>query len=297
MRKGDDVQHVLKVSLEDLYKGKKSKLALNKKIICPTCKGGGAKEGAKGEATCSGCRGRGVRLITRQVGPGMIQQMQAACDQCGGRGSTIRQEDKCGTCSGAKVVPHRQVLEVFIDKGSRHKQKVMFRGEADQSPGVEPGDIIIILAQKEHKIVRKGDDLICEQKISLRDALCGCSFVFKHLDGREIVISTPRVIKPGQIMCVSNEGMPLKSNPTVFGNLVFRFEINFPTELGEEAKEQLLALLPSDPAPEVGERETALLSDISVESIGVSSDTGGSAYDEDDDEDGPGGQRVQCANQ
>jgi len=34
-RKGEDVIHALKVTLEELYNGKTSKLAVNKKIICP----------------------------------------------------------------------------------------------------------------------------------------------------------------------------------------------------------------------------------------------------------------------
>ena len=40
-RKGKDMAHALKVSLEDLYKGKVSKLALQKQIICEKCDGKG----------------------------------------------------------------------------------------------------------------------------------------------------------------------------------------------------------------------------------------------------------------
>jgi DnaJ-class molecular chaperone len=40
-RKGKDMAHALKVSLEDLYKGKVSKLALQKQIICVNCDGKG----------------------------------------------------------------------------------------------------------------------------------------------------------------------------------------------------------------------------------------------------------------
>jgi len=44
-RKGKDVVHQLKVSLEDLYKGKTSKLALQKTVICTGCNGVGGKKG------------------------------------------------------------------------------------------------------------------------------------------------------------------------------------------------------------------------------------------------------------
>lgn len=44
----------------------------------------GGKEGAV--SNCGPCRGSGRRFITRQVAPGMIQQMQAQCDSCNGEG-------------------------------------------------------------------------------------------------------------------------------------------------------------------------------------------------------------------
>lgn len=45
-RRGKDMAHNLKVSLEDLYKGKVSKLALQKQVICVKCEGKGGKDGA-----------------------------------------------------------------------------------------------------------------------------------------------------------------------------------------------------------------------------------------------------------
>jgi DnaJ-class molecular chaperone len=72
-RRGKDMVHALKVSLEDLYNGKTSKLALQKHILCPKCEGRGGKEGSVHK--CKTCNGQGIRLVTRQMGP-MIQQMQ-----------------------------------------------------------------------------------------------------------------------------------------------------------------------------------------------------------------------------
>ena len=60
-RKGKDIMHNIKVTLEDLYKGKVTKLALNKTVLCGPCNGKGGKEGAV--KTCTGCHGRGMDLI------------------------------------------------------------------------------------------------------------------------------------------------------------------------------------------------------------------------------------------
>lgn len=53
------MQHSINVTLEEIYKGKTSKIAVNRDRICQDCMGKGGKDGA--EATCSGCRGRGMR--------------------------------------------------------------------------------------------------------------------------------------------------------------------------------------------------------------------------------------------
>ncbi|WOL10204.1 hypothetical protein Cni_G18958 [Canna indica] len=83
-RKGEDVVHTLKVSLEDLYNGTSKKLSLSRNVLCRKCKGVGSKSGASGR--CYGCHGTGMRTVTRQIGLGMIQQMQHVCPECRGSG-------------------------------------------------------------------------------------------------------------------------------------------------------------------------------------------------------------------
>ncbi|VAI47857.1 unnamed protein product [Triticum turgidum subsp. durum] len=59
-KRGEDVVHTMKVSLEDLYNGATKKLSLSRNVLCGKCKGKGSKSGAT--ATCSGCRGAGMRM-------------------------------------------------------------------------------------------------------------------------------------------------------------------------------------------------------------------------------------------
>ena len=97
-------------SIKYLYKGKVSKLALQKQVICSKCDGKGGKEGAV--KSCSGCNGRGVRVVTRQMGP-MIQQMQQTCPECQGEGEVVREKDKCKGCHAKKVITERKVIRIF----------------------------------------------------------------------------------------------------------------------------------------------------------------------------------------
>ena len=57
-RKGADEEHPYQVTLEDLYKGKTTKFASTKNIICSHCKGSGGKEKAKAKQ-CASCAGKG----------------------------------------------------------------------------------------------------------------------------------------------------------------------------------------------------------------------------------------------
>lgn len=68
------------------------------------------------------------------------------------KGEVINEKDRCKKCEGHKVSKETKLLEVHVDKGMKHGQKITFSGEADQAPGVEPGDIVLVLQEKEHEV-------------------------------------------------------------------------------------------------------------------------------------------------
>lgn len=118
------------------------------------------------------------------------------CTDCQGEGEIINEKDRCGICKGKKMCNATKILEVHVDKGMRENQKILFRGEGDQQPDVEPGDVVIILQQKEHEVFqRSGDNLYMKHTIALTEALCGFRFTLRHLDGRELLVTHP----PGQV--------------------------------------------------------------------------------------------------
>ncbi len=61
------------------------------------------------------------------------------------------------------------------------KQKITFPGEADQSPGTVPGDVVFVLqCKKHHQFVRKGDDLLMERKVLCSLKFLGCSYCAEY---------------------------------------------------------------------------------------------------------------------
>lgn len=301
-KKGEDLMHPLKVSLEDLYNGKTVKLAVNRDVLCGTCDGRGGAAGA--EKSCDGCNGRGMKVQLRQIGPGMVQQMQSVCSDCRGAGKTIKESDKCKPCKGKKVKKERKVLEVHIEKGMKHGHKVTFSGEADQAPGTVAGDIIFVIQEKEHSMFqRKATNLILERHISLVEALCGFEMVITHLDGRHLLIKSKPgdVTTPNQLKSVNGEGMPTHGNPFVKGELVIVLKVDFPSsnELTETQKSLLEKVFkrPSKDVPPEDSEECFLNN---FDASAAKAQAQAEAYDSDDERSGggPGGdQRVQCAQQ
>ena len=192
-RKGKDLVHRIAVSLEDLYKGKTTKLALNKTVICSKCDGKGGKAGAVRQ--CQGCSGRGVKVILRQLGP-MLQQIQQPCSECEGKGEVINAKDRCKQCNGKKVTNERKLLEVYIDKGMKNGQTITFQQAADESPGVITGDVVIVIDEKPNEVFkREGNDLFTDMEVDLLTALAGGYFSLMHLDDHALRVA----IHPGEI--------------------------------------------------------------------------------------------------
>merc|ERR1719351_116515 len=132
--------------------------------------------------TCPSCKGSGMEVRVRNLGPGMYQQIQSMCNECQGKGQSINPKLMCKKCNGKKVNRERKILEVQVDKGMEDGQKITFGSEGDQEPGMEPGDIIIVLDEKKHeRITRSGQDLILKMDISLTEALTGMKKTIKTL--------------------------------------------------------------------------------------------------------------------
>lgn len=281
-RRGEDVNHPLKVSLDDLYNGKTVKLVVNRSVIV-------------GEPThCAPCDSKGVVVELRQIALGMVQQLQRRCQACGGEGY------RCSTSKEPKV------LEVHVGRGMKNNDKIVFHGMADEKPNTETGNINFIIQEKEHDLfTRKGADLMIRKTISLNEALCGFVFKITHMDGRELVIKS----KPGEIIraasdggqpfvkIVKGEGMPSEGNMFVKGDLYVMFTVDFPkdAELPDETVQLLRKVLPN-PSMQVDYdeqiAEVAHLDHADMRNFGSGGAAASSAACDEDS--GAGSQPVQC---
>jgi len=75
--------------------------------------------------------------------------------------------------------------------GMKDGQQVRFTGEGDQLPGIEPGDIVVILDEKPHPVFkRQKENLVMNMEIDLVDALCGFQKTVETMDSRSLVITS-----------------------------------------------------------------------------------------------------------
>ncbi|XP_076673042.1 dnaJ heat shock protein family (Hsp40) member A4-like [Andrena cerasifolii] len=291
-RKGQDVMHQLSVSLEELYKGTVRKLALQKNVICDKCEGIGGKKGSVEQ--CSTCHGTGMQVQIQQLGPGMLQHLQTMCSDCKGQGERINPRDRCKQCCGRKTIRDRKILEVRVDPGMVDGQRIVFSGEGDQEPDYEPGDIVILLEEKEHDVFKRTrNDLIIRLQLELVESLCGFQNVIRTLDERDLIITSPpgNVTKHGDLKFILNEGMPIYKDPFSRGRLIIQFVVNFPKTINPSVVPALEQCLPPREVYviPVGAEECTL-TDLDPEQEARRRDQR-QAYEE--DEGGPS--RVQCA--
>ena len=165
-----------------------------------------------------------VPLTLEQLYTGCTKKMKITRNVCG------RDENK--------------ILQLDIKPGWREGTKLTFDGEGDQPQGGLAQDVIFVIKQKPHDLYkREKDDLITEEIISLKQALCGFTLNRRGIDGENIKLDVNDVIRPGLEKRVPGKGMP-NSKTGRRGDLVFRFNIAFPSGLSSQQKETLRRVLP-----------------------------------------------------
>ena len=294
-RKGKDLVHQMQVSLEEVYNGAVRKLALQKSVICEKCEGRGGKMGAV--ESCGTCQGKGVEIKIQQIMPGFVQKHEQLCRSCQGQGEVISAKDRCKTCNGKKTIRDRKILEVHVEKGMLDGQRIVFSGEGDQEPDLQPGDIIIVLDVKKHPVFQFANttDLAMVMDLQLVESLCGFQKVVKTLDGRDLVVTSlpGEVIKDKDIKCVIGEGLPEYKNPFEKGRLIIQFNVVFPGAIPMELVPVLEQCLPPRPRVDIPvNAEECNLTDYDPNA--ESQRRQREAYDEDDDRYQRGPRVQQC---
>uniref|UniRef100_A0A3B4FCL9 DnaJ homolog subfamily B member 5-like n=1 Tax=Pundamilia nyererei TaxID=303518 RepID=A0A3B4FCL9_9CICH len=146
-----------------------------------------------------------------------------------------------GPDGGLRKGPRRlqeKVLNVVVKKGWKSGTKITFPREGDETPNSAPADITFILRDQEHpQYKREGSNLVYTAKITLKEALCGCTVNVPTLDNRMMPLPCSDVIKPGAVRRLRGEGLPLPKSPSQRGDLVVEFQVAFPDRIPPQSRE------------------------------------------------------------
>ena len=98
------------------------------------------------------------------------------------------------------------------------------------------------------EFTRDGLDLLLTKEITLKEALVGFQFDFKHLSGKTYVINNQegRIIKPSFHKVIQHIGMRRERRhpaPPLSGDLIVTFDIVFPDSLTDEQITKLKEIL------------------------------------------------------
>jgi DnaJ family protein B protein 4 len=141
-------------------------------------------------------------------------------------------------------VPVEEILAIEVKPGWKKGTRITFPEKGNGQPNVVPADLVFIIEEKPHDLYKRdGNDLIYTSKITLVEALTGCTVTIQTLDGRTLTITLTEIITPGYEKIVPKEGMPMVKEPGKKGNLRIKFDIKFPTRLSAEQKAGVKRLL------------------------------------------------------
>lgn len=216
------------ILLKELYNGSKKKITLKLKSLCKACNG----YGGLNMKSCADCKGNGIKVVDRMIGPGMIQRMQMPCNTCNGLKKIP--ESKCTVCNGAGSSNIDKQFLLTIEPGCEFDEHKIFSNEGDECLNEERGDVIFVL--KEHNnnnslFSRYGNDLVYNYELTLGDTLIGPYISFEHINETNITFKEEKLIQENSYTVLKNKGMPHKNKDNVYGDLYVVYNIKYPFKI------------------------------------------------------------------
>lgn len=228
---GDDMQMNMRISFMDAVKGKTETIKVDVDEPCEHCHGSGAEHPSDVE-TCSKCHGTGTVYEQVRTPFGTIQQ-QVQCDQCHGKGETIK--EACHVCGG-KGYEHKTVtLNINIPQGIRNGQKIRVPGRGGMGINGGPnGDLYIqIQVAPDPVFTRQGNDIYVTHTVDAVDAILGAEVEVPTVQGPVHLKVLPGT-QPNQKYRLKGKGVTYQNST---GDEIVEIRVQIPKNVSKEQRD------------------------------------------------------------
>jgi molecular chaperone DnaJ len=227
--RGRDLRYTMELTLAEAGLGVSKGIKYPVRIACRRCAGTGADGGDRGTVPCKGCEGRGqVKVVRSGI------SLTRACGECRGTGRTIVQ--RCTECQGDGSLRVDKELWVTLPAGIEDGHVKLMKGEGEHGRlGGRSGDLYIVIKVEKHAdLVREGDDLYCEIKISFPEAALGANPEVPTLSGK-VRMRVPAGTQSGRLFRMRGLGVARPSG--LRGDQKVRVIVETPAELTARERE------------------------------------------------------------
>jgi DnaJ family protein A protein 2 len=225
-KKTDPKMINIPVTLKEFYCGSKKKVSLKIKNLCKNCNG----YGGLNMKSCHDCGGKGIKIINKMLGPGMIQRIQAQCGTC--KGNQKIAEQKCNICNGDGKTNVEKNFLLVIEQGCKNDDQKIYKNEGDQNLNEEYGDVVFILKEEKNNMFKRiGNDIIYNHNITLGDSIVGINITIDLINGETLSYKEDNIIQQNSYTIFKNKGFPINNKPDIYGDLYIVYDIKYPTKI------------------------------------------------------------------
>ncbi len=231
--RGSDIRYNLEITLEDAFKGIEKKIKFSIASSCTSCKGSGAKNGAK-PTSCSGCGGSGK--VRAQQGFFIVER---TCGSCNGTGQVIK--NPCTSCKGQGRVQKDRSLSVKIPAGVEDGNRIRLSGEGESGVrGGPSGDLYVFVGVKNHQLFsRKGNDIYASVPIKMTTAALGGHVEIPAIDGTKARLKIIEGSQTNDRFRLKSKGMTVINSGGRRGDMYIDIFVETPVKLGSKEKSLL----------------------------------------------------------
>ena len=232
-KKGRDLRVQVQLTLEDVMFGTTKKIKYHRNTKCQPCDGKGGTD----VRDCLACNGSGYRTVSQHTPFGRIQQT-APCNNCNASGKNVF--NKCNTCNGDGVVSTEEMVDITIPAGIGNGMNMSMQGYGNHIRDGVAGDLQILVEEiPDKKFSRQGNDLYCQEWISISDAVLGTQFEVQT-PKEKIKIKVEPGTESGKVFTANGKGVPnLAPNGRSYGSGDLHIQVNveIPKNISSEQKE------------------------------------------------------------